>query len=593
MVPPGNGFGNADQQRLGGLGGTDQPSGKRRRTSKSGAADHEPPAQTSQPPTPTGAQGDGFGDGFPALTLGMVGPIDWEKLGYGLPAATSQPPYFAGASTHGIKQEGGEAAAEAAPGAVAAAAGGAAAQPAAAAAGGAAANGKGGKGMGKGRAILPAAAAAEAAAAAAQKLKEDAAAAALAAAAAAAGGVPTSGGYMRPGEVKHPLEIGTKASCMWKDEQYHTAKIIERRQKEGCPVKDPNSWEYYVHYMGYNRRMDEWVQLAQFDLATVEVEIPDPDPKKKKKAVLDDHDSDSDHGDFDPNALREHEEFTKVKNIDQIELGRHVMDTWYFSPFPPEYKDCKKLYFCEYTLAFFKRRSQMLRHMNKCRTRHPPGEEIYRNGNVCMFEVDGKREKAFCQNLCFLAKLFLDHKTLYYDVDLFLFYILCEIDERGAHVVGYFSKEKCSEEGYNLACILCFPAYQRKGYGKFLISMSYELSKIEGKVGTPERPLSDLGRTAYHGYWTRELLGVLRDHEGPISIKELSERTSIRPDDAITTLQTLGMLQQVKGQHVICAAPKVVAHHLKAAGGAGLRVDPTLIVWTPYNAEREYANLKT
>jgi hypothetical protein len=43
-------------------------------------------------------------------------------------------------------------------------------------------------------------------------------------------------------------------------------------------------------------------------------------------------------------------------------------------------------------------------------------------------------------------------------------------------------QEKNSEEGYNLACILTLPAYQRKGYGKFLISMSYELSKIEGKV---------------------------------------------------------------------------------------------------------------
>jgi GNAT superfamily N-acetyltransferase len=48
--------------------------------------------------------------------------------------------------------------------------------------------------------------------------------------------------------------------------------------------------------------------------------------------------------------------------------------------------------------------------------------------------------------------------------------------------VGYFSKEKNSEEGYNLACILTLPCYQKKGYGKFLISFSYELSKLEGKV---------------------------------------------------------------------------------------------------------------
>lgn len=59
---------------------------------------------------------------------------------------------------------------------------------------------------------------------------------------------------------------------------------------------------------------------------------------------------------------------------------------------------------------------------------------------------------------------------MYYDVDPFLFYILTEVDERGCHVVGYFSKEKSSPEEYNLACILTFPPFQRKGYGKFLIS---------------------------------------------------------------------------------------------------------------------------
>jgi hypothetical protein len=52
------------------------------------------------------------------------------------------------------------------------------------------------------------------------------------------------------------------------------------------------------------------------------------------------------------------------------------------------------------------------------------------------WQVDGRKEKQYCQNLCYLAKLFLDHKTLYYDVDLFLFYVLCETDARGAHIVS-------------------------------------------------------------------------------------------------------------------------------------------------------------
>lgn len=52
-----------------------------------------------------------------------------------------------------------------------------------------------------------------------------------------------------------------------------------------------------------------------------------------------------------------------MKNIATIELGRYEIETWYFSPFPPEYNDCVKLYFCEFCLNFMKHKEQLQRHM--------------------------------------------------------------------------------------------------------------------------------------------------------------------------------------------------------------------------------------
>lgn len=193
------------------------------------------------------------------------------------------------------------------------------------------------------------------------------------------------------------------------------------------------------------------------------------------------------------------------------------------------------------------------------------------------------QNKMYCQNLCLLAKLFLDHKTLYFDVDPFLFYVLCEVDREGAHLVGYFSKEKESPDGNNVACILTLPPFQRQGYGKLLISFSYELSKLEEVVGTPEKPLSDLGKLSYRSYWSWVLLDVLRGFRGSVSIKDLSEMTSITQTDIISTLQSMNMVKYWKGQHVICVTPKLVEEHIRSAQfkRPRLMVDVNYLRWAP------------
>ncbi|CAL1677632.1 unnamed protein product [Lasius platythorax] len=123
-----------------------------------------------------------------------------------------------------------------------------------------------------------------------------------------------------------------------------------------------------------------------------------------------------------------------------VEMGKWEMEVWYQSPYPEEYSRAPKLYLCEYCLRYAKSRQVLRRHREKCLWRHPPGHEVYRKDKIGVWEVDGKRYKQYCQNLCLLAKFFLDHKTLYYDVEPFLFYVMTIGDSEGCHTVGYFSK---------------------------------------------------------------------------------------------------------------------------------------------------------
>ncbi|KAM4884633.1 histone acetyltransferase KAT7 isoform 2-T2 [Sylvia borin] len=284
--------------------------------------------------------------------------------------------------------------------------------------------------------------------------------------------------------------------------------------------------------------------------------------------------------------LRLQGQITEGSNmIKTIAFGRYELDTWYHSPYPEEYARLGRLYMCEFCLKYMKSQTILRRHMAKCVWKHPPGDEIYRKGSISVFEVDGKKNKIYCQNLCLLAKLFLDHKTLYYDVEPFLFYVMTEADNTGCHLIGYFSKEKNSFLNYNVSCILTMPQYMRQGYGKMLIDFSYLLSKVEEKVGSPERPLSDLGLISYRSYWKEVLLRYLHNFQGKeISIKEISQETAVNPVDIVSTLQALQMLKYWKGKHLVLKRQDLIDEWIAKEAkrsNSNKTMDPSCLKWTP------------
>ncbi|CDO71753.1 hypothetical protein BN946_scf184920.g37 [Trametes cinnabarina] len=258
--------------------------------------------------------------------------------------------------------------------------------------------------------------------------------------------------------------------------------------------------------------------------------------------------------------IQHHKQITAKRNFDKVIFGRWQIKTWYFSPYPLSESESEEkdpgtpgahtphsvskipgvsrasvrshgrtsdllagglgrshgtgqhstLWVCDRCFKYMAEGLSWELHVKKCTRRSPPGRKVYQRGAHIIWEVDGAKEKLYCQNLSLFGKLFIDIKTLFFDCDNFMFYILTDADSQRDHVLGFFSKEKVSYDDYNLACIVVLPPYQKKGYGMLLIEFSYELSRRAGKVGTPERPLSDLGLRSYLTYWISTLVRFFR-----------------------------------------------------------------------------------
>lgn len=67
---------------------------------------------------------------------------------------------------------------------------------------------------------------------------------------------------------------------------------------------------------------------------------------------------------------------------------------------------------------------------------------------------------------------------------------------------------------------VCWEKSNKNKNAVYAVRPGYLLSKVEEKVGSPERPLSDLGLISYRSYWKDVLLRYLNNFQGKeISIK--------------------------------------------------------------------------
>ncbi|GLB36731.1 putative MOZ/SAS family protein [Lyophyllum shimeji] len=280
--------------------------------------------------------------------------------------------------------------------------------------------------------------------------------------------------------------------------------------------------------------------------ASVSLQSEQPTPQPREVVMTEE--------DYD---IQHHKQITAQRNFDKVHFGEWQVKTWYFSPYPltdteldepppastsasstPKIPGVQKatarshgrtsdllagglgrnyagaekpsLWVCQQCFKYMADGNSYDLHLKYCTVDYPPGRRVYQRGAHSIWEVDGAKQKLYCQNLSLFGKLFIDVKTLFFDCDNFLFYILTDSTSKQDHMLGYFSKEKVSYDDYNLACIMTLPPYQRRGYGMLMIEFSYELSRRAGKVGTPERPLSDLGLRSYLAYWVSTLIRFFR-----------------------------------------------------------------------------------
>jgi histone acetyltransferase MYST1 len=80
------------------------------------------------------------------------------------------------------------------------------------------------------------------------------------------------------------------------------------------------------------------------------------------------------------------------------------------------------------------------------------------------------------------------------------------------------------------------------------MQFSYELSKREGLLGSPEKPLSDLGYASYIAFWSWQLCRVFtttpfKYKSHTFTLEGLQEVTGFRADDILIALKSMNLIE--------------------------------------------------
>ncbi|EHY55346.1 SAS complex subunit [Exophiala dermatitidis] len=331
------------------------------------------------------------------------------------------------------------------------------------------------------------------------------------------------------------------------------------------------------------------------------------------------------------------------RNIGQVVLGNLLFDTWYYSPYPdsiilgPEHQHhaagkqqqhvfggsstaaelrngaaargglasmlatisseplCRRLYVCPRCFRYTPVENDYVLHLQHHQERRDQGLEtqpvpesaykVYDWQGYAVWEIDGEKEKLYCQNLSLFGKLFLEQKSVFFDTAGFKYYVLTHTPSRAStapttkgrgrkrsssvfeddvldesHVLGFFSKEDLSWDCNNLACILIFPPFQHRQLGQLLMAVSYKLSGWEwegGVIGGPEKPLSAMGRRSYLRFWSeriaRFMMGQTADADAKRVFHSAKKTTTAHPRKEEMTVKDIGNRTGMLGEDVVAA----------------------------------------